>query len=375
MKKKILYSILAALVLSTSAQAASVDDLERRVKALESETQVTREESADLSANIENGMRVAGYADVEYIASNALKSVSQSGFRVHHLSLMFKKKVTDSLRFFSEIEYEDAPFAQSSTPSVTGKMFVEALNFDYMLSQETSLRVGRFFTPAGVWSVDHYPPFVATQDRPQHIRKIFPQVFDGAMATGNHAIGETHASYDLYVGNGETSNFDGSTDNNTSMAHGLRVNFAFPLASTFDVGATIYRDRMKLSSTDADQAKKQAMGLHARVKHGAIGFQGEYADGRYTPTAGASVGVDYHRKGYYGQVSYDVTSKTTLGYRYDFYDPKSTAALDNVKINSLIANYHVNKDVVLKWEHHLINPENPASANYYRSIAGLVVNF
>lgn len=386
LKKAVHITMLGCLLSPAAGISATTEDLERRLQKLEEELKATKEEIkttndeiADSAERGKNAMTVAGYADIEYVGTD--RPATKSGFRIHHLSLMLKKQVRENLKFFSEIEFEDAAYLSSSATTAattgSGKILVEAVNFDYALNHATTARVGRFFTPAGIWSVDHYPPFVATQDRPQHIRLIFPQVTDGASLSGNHEVGASFVNYNLFVGNGEsfvagsnTAIFNGAADQNSSTAVGLRVNASLPIAKQFEVGATLYRDQL----VNTDQATKNAYGIHAKMKAGDFGFQGEYADGSYNPTVGATIGQVYHRKGYYGQFSYDI-NKWTLGYRYDFYDPSSVVALDNTKINSLIANYHVDKNTVLKWEHHLLNLENPASTDYYRSIASIVVNF
>ena len=104
------------------------------------------------------------------------------------MSLFFTKDFGNGWSFFSEVEYEDGPKFEgdgTTLSSQDGKIFLESVNMTYLHKPDLSARVGRFFTPAGIWSVDHYPPFVGTQLRPQHIRKIFPQVIDGAGVFGS----------------------------------------------------------------------------------------------------------------------------------------------------------------------------------------------
>lgn len=394
LKRSVHITLLACLLSPGVGFSATTDELEKRlqkleeeiratrseIKATQEEVKITQEEATDSAERLKNAFALSGYADIEYVGTD--RTGIKPGFRIHHLSIMYKKPIRENLKFFAEMEYEDAPYmtsnATTGASSSSGKFLVEAVNFDYAFNHATSGRVGRFFTPAGIWSVDHYPPFVSTQDRPQHIRLIFPQVTDGASLSGNHAMGDSFLNYNLFVGNGEsfvggntnTAIFNGTSDLNSSMAAGLKVEASLPIAKQFYVGGTLYRDKMM----NLDRATKNAYGVHAKIKAGDFGFQGEYADGGYTPTLGAAIGQVYHRKGYYGQFSYDI-DKWTLGYRYDYYDPTSAAALDNTKINSLILNYHVDKNTVLKWEHHLLNLENPAAQDYYRSIASIVVNF
>jgi hypothetical protein len=365
MKKSIFTVTLGCLLFPAIGISATMEEIDQRLKKLEGDVAVSREETDDITNRLKNSLSVSGYADAEYVTTN---SGGKSGIRLHHLSMFLKKQVSDDLRFFSETEWEDAPYASGTTQ---GTIFVEALNFDYQWRPETSMRVGRFFTPAGIWSVDHYPPFVLTQQRPQHIREIFPQLVDGAAISGQHAAGSAFVSYDFYVGNGETPNFDGNGDSNATTAAGLRANVALPIAQQFDVGATFYHDKLAAVLTQVE-AKKDAYGAHTKIRQGAFGLQAEYANGKYQPTA--IPGTSYHKKGYYAQFSYDI-NKWTLGYRYDFFD-SNTASIPSsaTKINSAIVNYHVNKNVVMKLEHHIADVIDPAQKDWYKNIVSLAVN-
>jgi len=348
--------------------AATVEELERRIKDLEAAIEINSEETQDVANSLNKGLSLAGYADVEYMATN--KSGDSNGFRIHHMSLMLKRQVNEQLKFFSEIEFEDAPYIEGST--ISGKILLEAVNFDYMLSSSTTLRVGRFFTPAGIWSVDHYPPFVATQIRPQHIRKIFPQLTDGATISGQHAVGNSYVNYDLFVGNGETTEFIGGKDFNSSKGVGLRINAALPILDRFEAGVTGYKDKMMELPATGIEEEKSAYGAHILAKLGDFKIRGEYAKGKYEPLPGPS--TSYTRTGYYIQPSYDI-KKWTLGYRYDYYEPDSTTPDDKTRINTLFVNYHADQNTVLKWEHHLLNLEDPAKKDYFKSMVSIAVNF
>jgi hypothetical protein len=365
-KKSIFAATLGCLLFPVMGNSATLEEVDQRLKKLEGEVGLAHEESDDIATRLKNSMSVSGYADTEYVTTNV---PGDEGFRIHHLSMFLKKQVSDDMRFFSETEWEDAPYVNGSSSS--GIVFIEALNFDYQWRHDTSMRVGRFFTPAGIWSVDHYPPFVMTQMRPQHIRQIFPQLVDGAAISGLHPLGSAFVSYDLYVGNGETPDFNGHSDYNSTTAAGLRANLALPIAHQFDVGATFYHDKLAAVLSQVE-AKKDAYGAHAKIRQGAFGLQAEYADGKYQPTA--TPGTSYHQKGYYAQFSYDI-NKWTLGYRYDFFDSNTASiASSATKINSAIVNYHVNKNVVLKLEHHVAEVVDPTLKDWYKNIVSLAVN-
>jgi hypothetical protein len=371
-KSNIYMALLGCLLLPRLSVSATLEDVDQRLKKLESDVELTREEADDTASRFKNSLSVSGYADTELVATNDPNG-KKSGFRIHHFSVFMKKQVSDNLRFFSETEWEDGPFHDAGTGA--GAIFVEALNFNYQWRPDTDIRLGRFFTPAGIWSVDHYPPFVATQELPQHIRKIFPAVVDGAALSGNHPVGKAFVNYDLYVGNSETPTFDGSQNANATTATGLRVNASLPIAQQFDLGFTLYHDKLAIDPLDtsatANGPKKNVQGIHAKIKQGAIGFQAEYAKGNYGATTFTP--TTYNSKGYYAQFTYDI-NKWTLGYRYDFYNPQSTVAQNGTQINSAILNYHVSNNVVLKWEHHLANLQDAAKKDYYRSIASIAVN-
>jgi hypothetical protein len=372
-KSNIYIALLGCLLLPRLGMSATLEDVDQRLKKLEGDVELTREEADDTASRFKNSLSVSGYADTELVATNDPNG-KKSGFRIHHFSVFMKKQVSDNLRFFSETEWEDGPFSDAGFGA--GAIFVEALNFNYQWRPDTDIRLGRFFTPAGIWSIDHYPPFVLTQELPQHIRRIFPSVVDGAALSGHHSIGSAFVNYDMYVGNGETPTFDGSQDANATTAAGLRVNTSLPIAQQFDLGFTLYHDKLAIDPFDdptftADGPKKNARGVHAKIREGAIGFQTEYAKGNYGATVFTPAA--YNSKGYYAQLSYDI-NKWTLGYRYDSFNPQSTVAQNGTKINSAIVNYHVSKNVVLKWEHHRANLEDTTKKDYYRSIASIAVN-
>ncbi|MEE9354868.1 MAG: hypothetical protein V3U75_04690 [Methylococcaceae bacterium] len=277
--------------------------------------------------------RVSGYADVEYKMSD--KNGANDGFRIHHLSLFFTKQWSEKWRFFSEIEYEDGPKFEGDTAD--GKIFVEAVNIDYLWRPEAMIRLGRFFTPAGLWSVDHYPPFVPTQDRPLHVRKIFPQLIDGASVFGSFNLADTNAflNYNVFVGNGEGNT--GHNDDNSKKAVGGKLSFVLPFLDHAELGGTAYHDGLN----NGDD--KFAIGAHGIFKQSNFTLQGEYA----TANINAQSGSDHSDYGYYAQLFYD-WSDFTFGGRHDFLDRKG---VDRTR-ETLFLNYHVNSNLVLKYEQH-----------------------
>jgi len=344
--KRILIVIAGGLLLipfySYSAPniAENISDNGDRIAILEDQISLLEKE-------FNSQLKISGYADVEYKTSS--KPSEKDGFRLHHFSLFFKKQINEQWRFFSEIEYEDAPKIEFKDPvncsDCSGEIFVEAVNIDYEWSTKSAVRFGRFFTPAGIWSIDHYPPFVPTQERPLHIRKLFPQLVDGVALFGTVPFGGNFMSYDLYYGNGEGNT--GKKDANSKKATGLNLDFNFPILTHTQIGTTFYHDTLN------NGTEKSVSGFHTKIQAGDFTLQAEYADGEFTPTTGMA----FDSVGYYGQISYNYV-KWLAGYRYDFYEEVSTVDGADLR-NVFFVNYRIDKDIVIKIEH----VENESEAN------------
>lgn len=377
-KKIVLLSFAMSTLFSAASWSAEDDDIREQLNVLKDEILILQDQLEETNVANTNEMKISGYADIEY-HNNTLDG-KEPGFRLHHMSLFFEKRVTDDWKFFSEIEYEDAPFLEfdytdkkddSVCEGCYGKIFLEAANFTYSANPLVSVRTGRFFTPAGIWSVDHYPSFVPTQLRPEHIRNIFPQVVDGLGLFGTIAMGNTFINYDAYLGNGESNS--GKADRNSEKATGFKVSLLLPIMKYFEIGASAYNDTITQNDTvvpgttiDVD---KTAVGAHLKMKFLDFTFQSEFASGKLDPEGGTS----YKRKGYYAQLLYDIGA-WTFGVRHDFYDEDDTVEKDMI-FNSLIVNYHVNPAIVLKLEHHQVEDEDPdpKKEDYDHTIASIVM--
>lgn len=377
LKKIFIFSLFFYPLVSFAMTDAEIKE---KFELLSEEVAIANEQYEDAEQKFNNLMSISGYTDFEFIASD--KSGSTNGFRLHHLSLFFEKQISNKWRFFSEIEYEDAPKFEAEADTVTvidtdgnpqtidkfkaanGKIFVEAINVTYQWKQELSLRFGRFFTPAGLWSIDHYPSFVPTQERPQHIRRIFPQIVDGIDMLGTVGIGDsTFLNYNFYTGNGEGNT--GKHDHNNDKAVGLKTSFLLPALSHTELGFSVYSD------TFENNSEKTATGVHAKIRSGDFTFQAEYAKGEIEDTAGNTL----DNEGYYAQFLYSMKD-WTYGLRHDFYDDNTDAASESSKygtVNTASVNYHSTDKVTLKFEIHDVDVEDPAAEDYKKAIASVVV--
>ena len=370
-KKKLVLLSFTISTLFTAASWAADDgeDVREQLNVLKDEILILQDQLEETNVANSNEMKISGYADIEY--HNSTADGAEPGFRLHHMSRFFEKRVTDDWKFFSEIEYEDAPFLEydftgSGDDSICegcyGKIFLEAANFTYSANPLASVRTGRFFTPAGIWSVDHYPSFVPTQLRPDHVRRIFPQVVDGLGMFGTISLGNTFVNYDAYFGNGEGNS--GKEDSNSDKATGFKVSLLLPVMKYLEIGGSAYNDTQTKTAGDED---KTAVGAHMKLKFSDFTFQAEYAKAKIEPEGGTS----YNKVGHYAQLMYDM-GLWTFGVRHDFYDENDSGDLD-ITFNSLFVNYRVNQAVVLKLEHHQVEDEDTTKEDYDHTIASIVM--
>lgn len=338
----------------------STDSLTTQVQTLSMQVEEQEYLIEETTQIIDNSMKLAGYADVEYKGSS--ESGIKEEFRMHHLSLFFTRQFDNNIKFFSEIEYEDAPKfdgvndGSGDIDEASGTIFVEAMNFDWNYSQYANVRAGRFFTPAGIWSEDHYPPFVATQERPMHIFRIFPQFVDGVAGFGSAYIShDISFDYNMFLGNGESS-ISGKKDLNSNKATGFRGNFHFPNWDGLTAGFTYYNDNEDTANGNAD---KFAQGVHVKARYQNLSVQLEFAkaDLEY-----ADASLDHQREGFYAQFIYNLDN-WALGYRYDMYDQNSTD-IGKIKRQSMFVNYHVDQNITLKGEYHLNQYEDQLSEDF-----------
>lgn len=346
-----------------------LDALEQEMKGLKKENAELKERVTNIESNDEETSHslgvlsrlvdVSGYADVEYRLTD--QDGQNGGFRLHHLSLFFTKDIQKDWKLFSEIEFEDAPvleFSNNTATRANGMFFVEQMYIEYHPSLSWDLRFGRFLTPAGIWSIYHYPPYVPTQSAPLFSKLIFPEVSDGALLRNSFVIAGTAVDTHLYASNG--SGNPGRLDMNTNTAVGARVNAA--VMRSLSVGASYFREK------DNSDIMKNSFALHLLGNYGPFSFQSEYAYRHNDPDAGAS----YNDKGWYGQLCFDV-GKWTLAGRVDWYDSNDADTTKDVYRYTGAVNYHFAHNVVGKLEYDRNEYDDPAKKDYNEVIFAIVV--
>lgn len=358
----ILFLLALPLLVPNLSHAASIDEIKKELEEVKYRLEVVEAESEDTHEKFSSLFEVGGYADFEFISSD--KSGTNDSFRIHHLAFHFVKDITKEWRMFSEVEFEDgAKIGEEKDGAIKykeGKLFVEAFYIEYMRSQYLNLRLGRFLTPGGIWNVEHYPPFVPTQERPQHIRKIFPQISDGLQFYGHTGFSNIIADYTVYASNG--SGNTGHGDENGNKALGGRLKLKFPYLTNIEVGVSGYTEE------DNSSVERKSYGADIKLQLNRLKFQGEYANVDFDPGSGG----EFKTTGYYGQVTYGI-KKWDVIYRYDWYDPDDSAKDADKTINTFAINYHFTPYILGKLETHINTHQDSGKEDYTKTLLSIAV--
>ncbi len=362
------YSLAAGvLFLSTAAAAETgaekmneeIKGLKKRVEEIEAEQEEARHSYGTLSRLVD----VSGYADVEFILTD--EEGQNNRFRVKHLSLFFTKEIGKKWKLFTEIEYEDAPVveANSSTDTVKrtqGLIFLEQMYIEYRPKVDYDVRAGRFLTPAGIWNIYHYPPYVPMQTPPLFHRNIFPEVSDGIQVRKTFPVKDSTLDAHVYAANG--SGNPGRLDRNENKAAGARLNYSVEALGGLEFGASYYREE------DNSGVMKMSYGAHLLFTRSKFSLQSEYAFRNNHPQTSR----DYVDRGAYAQLSYE-TGKWTIAGRYDWFDSDSTDSRNDRFRQTAALNYALARNVVGKAEYNRNVFEDPALKDYNELIFAIAV--
>lgn len=189
-------------------------------------------------------LRIYGFLDVGFqrvwmddsqIISAYLPTVNASSFVVGNINTYLDIQPHPDWRALIELRFTSAPhgelgslgglagtFSRVSTeqfdphsPTVNSPMWggytvIERAHVDYSPSALFNLRVGRWFTPFGIWNIDHGTPTLITLAAPETILlAFFPLRQTGLMLYGLAFVGDWELGYTATMSNGrqDFSNF------------------------------------------------------------------------------------------------------------------------------------------------------------------------
>ncbi|XXX78469.1 hypothetical protein WMF30_06820 [Sorangium sp. So ce134] len=270
----------AAPAAGEASIAARLDAAEKR--SAELEKRLAALEDAQVSPEQEEGrelLRLYGFIDVgvqrTWVPENsglaaALPQANALNFVVGNLNLYLDAQPSDHFRFLGELRFTTAPggapvpvagplppdvayrvttqeygtfdstaIALGSPTLYGGLVSIERAHIDWTRFNLFKVRVGQFFTPIGIYNVDHGSPVLITAAIPYFITsRLFPTRQTGVMIYGNAFAGPWELGYNAYVSNGRNENAPFAFDDNRGFGGRLHAGYEDPGKLTLKLGAS-----------------------------------------------------------------------------------------------------------------------------------------
>ena len=352
--KRLTTAISLSTILATGVHASS---LEERVQALEEQNSVLTEEILATqtggftlvdTAKSYNGMGPA--ASKVYFSKNPL-SIGGYGEMfyanpdngddfadVYRFITYFGYKFNDWIILNTEIEFEHGADSNNG-----GKVVVEFLYLDFLLSQEANLRLGHVLVPMGIVNLRHEPTLFNTVQRPEIEKYLLPSTWheNGALVYGRfenadieYTAGMVNA---LNLNNEDTKEPNGSWIREGRLGSSKDASFDPAFVGRVDytginglmVGASVYYGGGSNTKDDTDISglTTTMFDIHAIYDNGPFSAYGLYTQTNLDGAEKLSDTAVEKASGYYANVSYDISSLVGLNYtlpvfaQYQNYNP------------------------------------------------------
>ncbi|AGS40730.1 MULTISPECIES: porin [Cycloclasticus] len=399
-KKSGSLALLLGVLAAPQASALTLEDLAKRLDALEAKNKQLEQENSQLRdavattndkveaaviatesiADSASGIQkladwadktsIGGYGELHYNNLSGKGGASDKDeIDFHRFVLFFGHEFTDDIRFFSELELEYS----LSGDGKDGQVQLEQAYIDFDLNDNHTARAGSFLLPVGIINETHEPPtFYGTERNPIE-KNIIPATW---WAAGAGAHGELGAgfSYDAYIHSGL------NVDNGFSIRSGRQK---VSKAKANDPAATA---RIKYTgipglelAVSAQHQQNMGQGLvaglesgnlietHAIWSTGPFTVKALYAAWDIDGYAVEAVGAD-KQEGFYVEPSLRLSEKFGIFARFNQWDnyagSNSGTAKDTEKEQWDVGiNYWPHEDVVIKADYQYQNNDDGKEQN------------
>jgi Putative beta-barrel porin-2, OmpL-like. bbp2 len=307
---------------------------------------------ASVQAQYASNLTINGYSSFEFE-----KQVGKEGngdpngsFDADLFDIVLNFQVNDAIRASADLTWEHGAASEDGL----GNVAVEYAFVEYAFTDLCKVRVGKMFTPFGIYNEIHTAkPAFLTVKEPASTNKTerivddafryFPRWGTGIAVRGDGLIKDHNFSYDVFLSNGdqsETNPFE--KDNNTSKA--VTARFRFEPTSDLEIGNSFYYD--KRTADGVNQLKSYGLELRYQVKSWRI--LAESAFGWLEPTEGAKV----LQVGWYVQPSYEFRNGMSPYMRIERIDPDRNEANDQGYDLIVGLNYEISAGFMIKIENN-----------------------
>lgn len=402
LSKKITLSGFVGLLLLLQVPAASavtLDDIAKRLDAIEQENNMLRKENTELRSLItqtdkkaeaavaatetiadstENVQKIAdwankttigGYGELHYNNLSGKGGASDKDeIDFHRFVLFFGHEFNDDIRFFSELELEHSIAGDGKS----GEIELEQAYIDFDLNDQHTARAGLFLLPVGIINETHEPPaFYGTERNPVE-KNIIPATWWAAGAGAHGQLGSGF-SYDAYVHSGLAT----TSGKNFAIRNGrqkvskakasdpaVTARLKYTGIPGLELAASVQhqQDITQAASDGADSAN--LFQTHAIWSTGPFTLKALYAAWDVNGNAVKTVGAD-KQEGFYVEPSFRISEKLGVFARFNQWDNQAgSSAIKSEKEQwDFGVNYWPHEDVVIKADYQHQNNDNKQDQN------------
>lgn len=241
-----------------------------------------------------------------------------------------------------------------ATEDGRGNVAMEYGFVEYTFSDLLKLRVGKMFTPFGVFNEIHTakPAFQSVKEAASLNKndriidggfRFYPRWGAGIALHGDGVIGKKNFNYDVLLANGEQENTNPfEEDDNSSKSVTMRIRFE--PSEQLRLGYSAYFDTF----SDPALGRLVSNGLELEWSRGRLRLLGELALGVLTPKAGGST----RQVAWYLQPSYHFANGLTPYLRLDVLNLSTSRSDDVGRIFIVGLNYELTKQCNVKLENN-----------------------
>ena len=393
-------AVLLGTLVAPHASALTLEDLAKRLDALETQNKLLMQENSQLReavaitnnkveaaviatesiadstsgiqklANFADKTTIGGYGELHYNNLSGKGGASDKDeIDFHRFVLFFGHEFSDDIRFFSELELEHSLAGDGKD----GEVELEQAYIDFDLNDNHTARAGLFLLPVGIINETHEPPtFYGTERNPIE-KNIIPATWWAAGAGAHGQLGAGF-SYDAYIHSGL------NVDDSFSVRGGRQK---VSKAKANDPAATA---RLKYTgipglelAVSAQHQQNMGQGLvagldsgnlietHAIWSTGPFTLKALYAAWDIDGSAVKAAGAD-KQEGFYVEPSYRLSEKFGIFARFNQWDNKAGSNSGDAKDSEkeqwdVGVNYWPHEDVVIKADYQYQNNDNGKEQN------------
>lgn len=324
--RTVLYFLLAALA---ATPLFAQDDVEARLRKLESEVEELKQENAQLRKDLgvetvarKTDVKESGQASLLQFggliqAQSEAGDKTDSRFGDSNTRLFLRRaRMNVSGKFVDDFSFRlemDLSGSLSNTSGFRAQMTDGYINWGRFGA--ANVKIGQFKTPFGFEQL-YADPRLYTAERSLVSDRLTQSRQIGVQVAGAGLDDRLSYAAGLFNGNGINQNFN---DNNKLMAVGRVAFIPFPKVS---IGTNAFR------TTDANGDRRRGIGFDAQAEIGRAEVWGEYLRDTTEPATRLPAG-SFYADGWYAQATYYlIASKLQLAERLETFDPSDLTTHD-----------------------------------------------